>query len=110
MQPEKFNKKSFAITGNFCYILWTMGEVMPPENERNTMSNDLPEIMTIEETAQYLRISSSSLYKYAQEGKIPCQKIGRHWRFRRQTLERWLDASPQPINSMKLDTVDQMGE
>ena len=59
------------------------------------MSNDLPEIMTIGETAQYLRISSSSLYKLAQDGRIPCQKVGRHWRFRKQALDRWLEAYPQ---------------
>jgi excisionase family DNA binding protein len=58
------------------------------------MSNDPPEIMTIGEVAQYLRISSSSLYKYAQAGKLPCQKIGRHWRFRREAIDRWLETYP----------------
>lgn len=58
------------------------------------MSNTPPEIMTISETAEYLRISISSLYKLAQEGRIPCQKVGRHWRFRRQALDRWLEEMP----------------
>ncbi len=55
------------------------------------MAVDLPPIMTIEETSRYIRIPLSSLYKLAQEGKIPCQKVGRHWRFRKETLDRWLD-------------------
>lgn len=55
------------------------------------MTKAYPEIMTIGETAEYLRISMSSLYKLAQDGRIPCQKVGRHWRFRRQTIDRWLD-------------------
>jgi excisionase family DNA binding protein len=55
------------------------------------MENKVPEIMTIGETANYLRISSSSLYKLAQGGRIPCQKVGRHWRFRREALDRWLE-------------------
>lgn len=58
------------------------------------MTNEAPEIMTIAETAKYLRISLSSLYKIAQEGKIPCQKVGRHWRFRRQALDNWLEEMP----------------
>lgn len=58
------------------------------------MPDIAPEIMTIGETAQYLRILRSSLYKLAQEGRIPCQKIGRHWRIRRQALEKWLEAFP----------------
>lgn len=54
------------------------------------VSSNPPEIMAIGETAQYLRISQSSLYKLAQEGRIPCLKVDRHWRFRKQALDRWL--------------------
>ncbi|HBG75204.1 MAG: DNA-binding protein [Chloroflexi bacterium GWD2_49_16] len=56
-----------------------------------TIINNPPEIMNISETAQYLRISSSSLYKLAQEGRIPCQKVGRHWRFRKEAIDHWLE-------------------
>lgn len=55
------------------------------------MAEPSPEIMTIQETSIYLRIPLSSLYKLAQEKRIPCQKVGRHWRFRRVALDRWLD-------------------
>jgi excisionase family DNA binding protein len=47
--------------------------------------------MTIEEASKYLQIPLSSLYKLAQRGKIPCQKVGRHWRFRKETIDHWLD-------------------
>lgn len=53
--------------------------------------NDLPQVLTIEEASKYLRVPLSSLYKLAQDGKIPCQKVGRHWRFRRVSIDRWLD-------------------
>ena len=58
------------------------------------MVNSYIEIMTIRETAEYLRISLSSLYKLAQDGRIPCQKVGRHWRFRREAIDRWLETNP----------------
>jgi excisionase family DNA binding protein len=54
------------------------------------MAESFPDIMTIQETSNYLRIPVSSLYKLAQEGKIPSQKVGRHWRFHRVTLEKWI--------------------
>ena len=38
----------------------------------------------------YLQVSKSSLYKLAQDGKVPGQKVGRHWRFHRATIDRWL--------------------
>jgi excisionase family DNA binding protein len=49
--------------------------------------------VAIEEVCQYLRIPRSSLYKLALEGRggIPCQKVGRHWRFRKAAIDRWLD-------------------
>jgi len=40
-------------------------------------------VMTIEELSKYLKISRSTLYKLAQEGKLPAQKVGRYWRFRK---------------------------
>ena len=49
-----------------------------------------PEVMTIDELAVYLQVSKSSLYKLAQDGKVPGQKVGRHWRFHRPAIDRWL--------------------
>ena len=54
------------------------------------MDESTPEVMTIEEAAKYLRIPLSSLYRLAQDGKVPCQKVGRHWRFLRQSLAQWI--------------------
>lgn len=48
-------------------------------------------ILTIEELAEYLKISKSTLYKLAQERRIPGQKVGRHWRFRKDVIDRWLE-------------------
>lgn len=64
------------------------------------MAAELPEVMTITETCKYLRIPRSSLYKLAQEGKIPCQKVGRHWRFRREAIDRWLEQMPGLTNDI----------
>ena len=47
-------------------------------------------VMTIEELSKYLKISRSTLYKLAQEGKLPAQKVGRHWRFHREIVDAWL--------------------
>ena len=55
------------------------------------MQADHDQILTIEELAIYLKVSKSTLYKLVQEGKVPGQKVGRHWRFRREVIDRWLD-------------------
>jgi excisionase family DNA binding protein len=87
------------------------GEIIPGTKDRpNLMPENYPEIMTINETADYLRISLSSLYKLAQDGRIPCQKVGRHWRFRKQALDCWLVAYPQSGISTKFDNAGLIGE
>ena len=48
------------------------------------------DILTIGELATYLKIPKSTLYKLVREGNIPCQKIGRHWRFRKVAIDHWL--------------------
>jgi len=53
-----------------------------------------PAAMTVDEVAEYLRIPRGSVYKLAQQGRIPCQKVGRHWRFRRKTIDEWLSRTP----------------
>jgi len=55
------------------------------------MGKEPDSIMTIEEVAKYLKIPKSTGYILAQEGKIPCQKVGRHWRFRKERIDSWLD-------------------
>jgi excisionase family DNA binding protein len=47
-------------------------------------------VMTIEDLAKYLKLSTSTLYKLCAEGKIPGQKVGRHWRFHKVVIDRWL--------------------
>lgn len=54
------------------------------------MENSNSDVLTVEEAAELLKIPRSSIYKLAQEGRIPAQKVGRHWRFHRVTLLKWV--------------------
>jgi excisionase family DNA binding protein len=71
------------------------------------MDNKFNDILNIDEVAVMLRIPRSSVYKLAQEGKIPAQKVGRHWRFYRPSLLKWIAGQAsfenKPSNSQKLD-------
>jgi excisionase family DNA binding protein len=55
-----------------------------------SMENQTSDILTVDEAAELLKIPRSSVYKLAQEGKLPAQKVGRHWRFHRLTLLGWI--------------------
>lgn len=34
--------------------------------------------------------AKSMLYKLAQEGRVPGQNVGRHWRFSKEAINEWL--------------------
>lgn len=55
------------------------------------MAKSLGDVLTINELSVCLKISKSTLYKLVREGRIPSQKIGRHWRFRKGAIDRWLE-------------------
>jgi excisionase family DNA binding protein len=57
------------------------GNGRPPVND----------ILTLEEVASYLRLTPQTIYKWAQEKRIPAAKLGKEWRFRRSIIDRWLD-------------------
>ena len=67
------------------------------------MENVQTDILTVDEAAALLKIPRSSVYKLAQQRKIPAQKVGRHWRFHRETLINWVAGtiihSPSSIKS-----------
>jgi excisionase family DNA binding protein len=49
------------------------------------------EILTIEDVAAYLRLTPQTIYRWAQEKRIPAVKLGKEWRFRRSIIDAWLD-------------------
>ena len=48
------------------------------------------ELMTAEETCQYLKITPRTLYRYLRNRQIPAFKLGKEWRFVRSDLEQWI--------------------
>ena len=54
------------------------------------MSNKPDNVLTIEELARYLKVSKSTLYKLCQEGQVPGRKVGRHWRFSKVVIDKWI--------------------
>lgn len=62
----------------------------PPLKRGHTAPAATDTVFTIDDLMIYLKLPKSTVYKLAQEGKIPGQKVGRHWRFHRAVIDRWL--------------------
>ena len=50
----------------------------------------MAEIMTVEEVADYLRVTEKTIYRLLKQGKIPSAKVGRQWRFQKSSIDEWL--------------------
>lgn len=47
-------------------------------------------LMTVDDLAKYLKLSTMMIYKLAQLGHLPGAKIGRVWRFDRGVIDGWI--------------------
>src|SRR4029079_12231967 len=52
------------------------------------MAESSPELMTVKETAEYLRIPLPTVYYLSQRGQLPAIQIGGRWRIKRSLLDR----------------------
>lgn len=63
-----------------------------------------PEVMTLEQVAEYLQLPPSLVLRKVRHGEIPAAKIGRCWRVRKTTIDEWLDEeaqmSPQSLDRL----------
>lgn len=59
-------------------------------SEVTQVQSVIPSVMNVEEVADYLRVAPATIYRLAQQGKIPGAKVGRSWRFSKEMIDRWL--------------------
>ena len=64
----------------------------------------MPEIMTTNELAKYLRLHRITIWKHAGEGNIPGIRVGSSWRFDKEAIDKWISQGgkkPQKVKKSK---------
>ena len=64
------------------------------ENGKDTARET--ELLAAADVAELIGIKETTVYRWCKEGKLPCLKIGKHWRIRRGVLEDFLRQSERP--------------
>ena len=59
------------------------------------------ELMTIEELAKLLKVSTRTIRRVIKRRELPVIRIGRQFRFRRQDIDDWLDS--QTMSKSEVD-------
>lgn len=60
------------------------------------------QLLTIKQVADYLQMDTTTIYGWAQQGKLPAIKVGRNWRFRKEKLDQWLEQREINHQSVKI--------
>jgi excisionase family DNA binding protein len=54
------------------------------------------ELLAATDVAELIGIKETTVYRWCKQGKLPCLKVGKHWRIRREALEDFLKRSERP--------------
>jgi excisionase family DNA binding protein len=54
------------------------------------------ELLSAEDVAALMGVKESTVWRWCREGRLPCLKVGKHWRVRREALEDFLEQSERP--------------
>ena len=55
------------------------------------------ELLGAEDVAGLIGVKETTVWRWCREGKLPCLKVGKHWRVRREALEDFLKRSERPV-------------
>src|SRR5918994_7646978 len=55
------------------------------------------ELLAATDVASMVGVKETTVYRRCKEGKLPCLKVGKHWRVRREGLEDFLKSSERPV-------------
>ena len=48
------------------------------------------EVLTLQEAAEFLKVSERTLWSLAKQGLVPCRRVGKQYRLSRNVLVRWI--------------------
>jgi nitrogen PTS system EIIA component len=49
------------------------------------------DLLTAKQLGEYLQLSPRTIYRLLERGELPATKIGGQWRFRKETIDEWID-------------------
>ena len=54
------------------------------------------ELLAATDVASMIGVKETTVYRWCKEGKLPCLKVGKHWRIRREAFKDFLRESERP--------------
>ena len=100
-QTFRFNGKEIEIKGIQGYRCESCGNEVYEAKEIRMIDkiiramNEKPavDILNLDETADYLRVSNQTVYNMIKDGRIKAYKVGREWKFLRADIMAYLESA-----------------
>jgi excisionase family DNA binding protein len=54
------------------------------------------DLLGVENVAELMGVGKATVWRWCREGNLPCIKVGKHWRVRREALEDFLRRNERP--------------
>lgn len=74
-----------------------------PAGSRPRVTARFPEVLNVHRTAQFLTVSSDTVYDLFQRGDLPGRKVGRKWLTTKTAVLKWLEHSTTPRTTAAQD-------
>lgn len=116
----KYLGKEIEIKGLEGYRCTDCGERVFSAQEVRMMQNlmkafseiEVPkvDVLNLEETAEYLRVSNQTVYNMIRDGRIKAYKVGREWRFLHSDILAYMNSSSNstaPLMAAKGGTISE---
>ena len=65
-------------------------------NDADGVSVTQKDLLGVEDVSGYLGVGPVTVYRWCREGRLPCLKVGKSWRIRREALENFLRQGERP--------------
>ena len=65
-----------------------------------------PPAMTVRDVAGFLAVDEKTIYRLAQQGKLPGFKVAGTWRFQLQDIQGWIDERKEAVKLKKTKTTE----
>ncbi len=66
----------------------------------------MQDLLSPKQLAEYLQLSQRTVYRLLERGDLPGFKVGGQWRFRKSTVDEWLDVDMRRMDAAALEALD----